>query len=67
MTDKEKVHSLLSQLGVYFTKSPDESSFFIEVDEHFHTLQKLVDGYSGFYCRYDFTPEGKFIRMFMGE
>lgn len=57
MNDKETFSALMKQFGVPFTLSEDGSTLFIEEGT------ANVGGYCGFYCYYEFTPEGKFVKM----
>ena len=61
MSDKEKFSALMQEFGIPFTKSEDGNILFID------TNTPKVDGCSGFFCSYEFTPEGKFVVMFIGE
>ena len=67
MSDKEKFISLMQEFGIPLTHRKDINTLFIEVDTLDDPVTTNVDGYSGFWCSYEFTPEGKFVKMFIGE
>ena len=68
VSDKEKFMELMQQFGILFSTSEYENTLFIEVGDSWgNTENTQVDGYSGFFCSYEFTPEGKFVKMFIGE
>jgi len=67
-TDKEKFIALMQQFNIQFSKSEGGNTLFIEVGDYWGNVENTtVDGYSGFFCSYEFTPEGEFIKMFIGE
>jgi hypothetical protein len=59
MTDKEKVISLLTELGIGFE---DESNII-----HCHEGMSKVEGYIRFYMNWTFDENGKFINIGIWE
>lgn len=64
MTDIEKLKAVFVEFGIQFDIEPPH-------DNNSHTMivvsalgsDHKVDGYMGFYCRFNFDEKGKFIQM----
>jgi len=59
MTDYDKLKALLTEFGVGFTEIEEDGNKVIHCEEG----DVKITGYGMFYTTFDFTPEGKFIKM----
>lgn len=75
MTDKEKLQSLFSEFGIgYF--SDDDAQIDVMYGETSHAVflenpiagrNEKIDGYGGFYARFNFDDDGKFVNVGLFE
>ena len=67
MTDKEKLQSILADLGINFREDLVSHRLYIEAEDPLNQQRGTVDGYGAMWNSWEFDSEGKFVRLFMGE